>query len=111
LITQGIGVSSNAIKINVVSIVFEDRRLLKAQLFLVPHDRGSNPTSANIDFFEAEEINHVRNRCRSSAMLAAETESYHFCFQILRNQWRPAGVQSIWGGKLMKVFTNHDLGA
>jgi hypothetical protein len=29
-------------------------------------------------------------------MLAAETESYHLWFEVLRNQSRPAGLQRIW---------------
>jgi hypothetical protein len=68
-----------------VLIVFEDRHLVKAQLFLVPHVKILNPKSVNIDVFEAEEINYVRNRCGSSIMLAVETESHQLCFQVLRN--------------------------
>jgi hypothetical protein len=80
---------------NVVSILFEDPRILKAQLFLVPHDRVSDPKSVNIDILNGEEINHVRNCDRSFVVLVGETESDYFCFQVLGNQSRPAGVQSM----------------
>jgi hypothetical protein len=42
-------------------------------------------------------------------MLAAETDSYDFYFQVLKDGSRPAGTHSIWSGKLAKVSTNYAL--
>jgi hypothetical protein len=42
-------------------------------------------------------------------MLATETESYDFRFQVLKDQSRPARVPSIWDGQLIKVVMNHTL--
>jgi hypothetical protein len=42
-----------------------------------------------------EEINHLRNCDRSFVVLAGETESDQFCFQVLGNQSWPAEVQSM----------------
>jgi hypothetical protein len=92
---------------NVVSILFEDLRLLKAQLFRMLHHKVSDRKSVNIDILNGEEINHVRNCDRSFVVLAGETESDQFCFQVLGNQSGRAGMQSIRGGKLMKLFINH----
>jgi hypothetical protein len=78
-----------------VSSLFEDLRLLKAQLFLVPHDKFSDSKSVNIDILNGEEISHVRNCDRSFVMLAGETESDQLCFQLLASQSRPAAVQSM----------------
>jgi hypothetical protein len=78
-----------------VSILIEGPRLLKAQLFLVPHDKVSDPKSVKVDILNGEEINHVRICDRSYVVLADETESDQFCFQVLGNQSRPAGVQSM----------------
>jgi hypothetical protein len=61
----------------------------------VPHDKVSGPKSVNIDILNGEEINHVRNCDMSFVVLASETESDQFCFQVLGNQSRPAGVQSM----------------
>jgi hypothetical protein len=64
-------------------------------LFLVPHDKVSDRQSVNIDILNGEEINHVRNSNRSFGVLAGATESDRFCFQVLGNQSRPAGVHSM----------------
>jgi hypothetical protein len=78
-----------------VSTFFEDPRLLKTQLFFVLHDKVSDPKSVNIDILNGEEINHVRNCDRSFVVLAGATEPDQFCFQVLGDQSRPAGVHSM----------------
>jgi hypothetical protein len=78
-----------------VSILFEDPSLLKAQLFIVPHDKVSDPKSVNVDILNGEEINHVRNCDRRFVVLVGETESDQFCFQVLGNQSRLDGAQSM----------------
>jgi hypothetical protein len=60
-------------------------------LFRVPHD----PKSVNIDTLNGKEIHRVRNYNRNFVVLASETESDQFCFQVLVNQSRPAEVQSM----------------
>jgi hypothetical protein len=95
LTSHCIEITSDLVRRNVVSILFEDPRPLKAQLFLVPHDTVSDPKSVNIDILNGEEINHVRNCDQSFVVLAGETESDQFCFQVLGNQSRWAEAQSM----------------
>jgi hypothetical protein len=95
LTSHCIEITSDLVGRNVVSILFEDLLLLRAQLFFVPHDKVSDRKSVNIDTLKGEEINHARNCDRSFVVLAGETESDQFCFQVLGNQSRPAGVQSM----------------
>jgi hypothetical protein len=78
-----------------MSILFEDPRLLKGQLLLVPHDKISDPKYVNINILNGEEINHVRNCDRSFVVLADEIESDQFCVQVLGDQSGPGGVQSM----------------
>jgi hypothetical protein len=73
-----IEITADLVRRNVASILFEDPPLLKAQLFLVPHDKVSDPKSVNIDILNGEEINHVRNCDRNFVLLADETESDQF---------------------------------
>jgi hypothetical protein len=80
LTSQCIEITSDLVRRNVVSILFENSRLLKGQLFLVPHDKVSNPKSVNIDILNGEEINYVRNCDMSFVVLAGETKSDQFCF-------------------------------
>jgi hypothetical protein len=63
-------------------------------LFPVSYDKVSDPKSVNIDMLNGDEINHVRNRDKSFVVLASETESDQFCFQVLRNQSRPAACRA-----------------
>jgi hypothetical protein len=95
LTSHCVEITSDLVRRIVVSILFENPRLLKAQLFLVVHYKVPDPKSVNIDILNGEEINHVRNGDRSFVVLAGETESDQFCFQILGNQSRPAGVQGM----------------
>jgi hypothetical protein len=70
LTSHCIEITPDLLRRNVVLILFEDSRLLKAQLFLVPHDKVSGPKSANIGIFNSEEISHVRNCDRNFVVFA-----------------------------------------
>jgi hypothetical protein len=67
--------TSDLVRRNVMSILFEDPRLLKAQLFLVPHDKVSDLKSVNIDILNGEEISDVINCDRCFVVLVGETKS------------------------------------
>jgi hypothetical protein len=75
LTSHCIEITSDLVRGNVMSILFEDPSLLKAQLFLVPHNKVSDPKSVNIDILNSQEINWVRNCDRNFVVLAGETES------------------------------------
>jgi hypothetical protein len=66
-----------------VPILFEDSRLLKAQLFLVPHDKVSDPKSVNIDILNGEEL------IMSEAMTRALS-----CWRVRQNRTNSASKSS-----------------
>jgi hypothetical protein len=64
------------------------------------------PKSVNSDSLGTEEINDGRHRPLGSIMLAGATESHHTLLEAFIYKL-PAWMQSLWGGKLMKVLCNH----